>query len=202
MKTEIVCIIDRSGSMQSIKDDAIGGFNAFLETQKAEEGEATLTMVLFDDEMLTPYDGVDLQSVEPLTDQTFVPRGGTALYDAICKTIDRVGKRLAAMSDADRPDQVLVTILTDGEENTSKLHTHAHVRSRIEHQTNVYKWEFMFLAANMDAESVAQTFSIDASKAYSFAASAAGSADVFKKLAAGVAQFRTHSILTDDWKKD
>ncbi len=202
MKTEIVCIIDRSGSMESIKNDAIGGFNAFLEAQKTEDTAATFTMVLFDNEIQVTYDGTDLQIVEPLNTQTFVPRGSTALYDAICTTIDRVGRRLAAMSDADRPDQVLVAILTDGEENASKLHTHADTRQRIEHQTEVYKWEFMFLAANMDAEAVAQTFAIDASKAYSFAASAIGSADVFKKMAVGVASFRTHSYLGDDWKKD
>lgn len=202
MKTEIVCIIDRSGSMYSIKNDAIGGFNAFLETQKAEDTEATFTMVLFDDELLTPYDGVNLQSVEPLTEETFVPRGSTALYDAICTTIDRVGERLAGTPEADRPDQVLVAILTDGEENASTRFNHAQTRSRIEHQTNVYKWEFMFLAANMDAEAVAQTFAIDASKAYSFEATPTGSADVFKKMAAGVAQFRASSSLGDDWKKD
>lgn len=202
MKTEIVCIIDRSGSMNSIKDDAIGGFNTFLETQKAEDGEATFTMVLFDNEIITIYDGANLQSVEPLTNKTFVPRGNTALYDAICTTIDRVGQRLAKMPETKRPNQVLVAILTDGQENASTHHTHADARTRIEHQTNVYKWEFMFLAANMNAESVAATFSIDASKAYTFAASAAGSQDVFKKMAVGVAQYRATSELGEDWKKD
>lgn len=200
MKTEIVCIIDRSGSMHAMQDDAIGGFNAFLATQKEQEGVASFTMVLFDHEVQMPYDGVDLQKVQPLTRETFVPRGNTALYDAICETVDSVGRRLAAMAQKDRPDQVIVVILTDGEENSSTRHTHRSVQERIEHQTEVYKWEFLFLAANIDAEAVAETFSIAKDKAYNFAASGQGSREAYSKLSLGVARYRRTSVVGTDWK--
>lgn len=149
--TDLVCIVDRSGSMETICDDAIGGFNAFLAAQKAAPGTARLTYAQFDDRYELVHDAAPLSAVPPLTRETFVPRGSTALYDAICRTMDRVGQRLATTPEPERPAKVVVVIVTDGHENASRRHTHADVQRRIAHQRDVYGWEFVFLAANQDA---------------------------------------------------
>jgi uncharacterized protein YegL len=200
MKTEIVCIIDRSGSMESIKDDAIGGFNAFLETQKAQQGEALMTLILFDHDMILLHEGVPLGSVAPLTRETFVPRGSTALFDAVGSTIDAVGRRLASTPEQERPDQVVVVILTDGEENSSKIYSQRDVYQRIKHQREVYSWEFLFLGANIDAEQVAESLAIARSKAFKFEAEHGGSAIAYQKLSAGISDFRQSSKIDDSWK--
>lgn len=115
--TEIVVILDRSGSMESIRDDAIGGFNAFMESQKAVAGEATSTLVQFNTTLETVHENVPLQDMPLLDSKTYVPGGGTALLDAVGLTVDRVGKRLAVTPEDKRPEKVMVAILTDGEEN-------------------------------------------------------------------------------------
>lgn len=158
--TEIVCVIDRSGSMSSIKDDAIGGFNAFLAAQRALPGTASLSMILFDHEYLSLFQNRDLADVEPLSDQTFVPRGQTALLDAVGRTIDEVGIRLAATPEPERPAKVLVCILTDGEENSSRRFTRPRIKSMIEHQRGKYSWEFAFLAADQDAFAEAESLGV------------------------------------------
>ncbi|MFW9872522.1 MAG: hypothetical protein ACFFG0_05415, partial [Candidatus Thorarchaeota archaeon] len=148
MKCEIVCIIDRSGSMASIAKDAIGGFNTFLEEQKKVKGEATLTFIQFDTDYEIIHENKPLFDVPKLNESTFQPRGATALLDAVGKTIDSVGKRLSNMQENNRPEKVIVAILTDGEENSSKEYTLSKVREMITHQRDKYQWEFIFLAAN------------------------------------------------------
>lgn len=118
--TEIICVIDRSGSMESIRSDAIGGFNRFLADQQEPEDPARLTMVLFDDQYDVAYNGMDIHNVPPLTTRTFVPRGMTALLDAIGKTLNTVSARLAEIPAEDRPEKIIVAILTDGHENASR----------------------------------------------------------------------------------
>ena len=188
--TELVCILDRSGSMASICDDAIGGFNTFLKGQQETPGEARLTLVLFDNEYDVVYDCVPLAQVPPLTTQTFVPRGGTALLDAIARSLDRVGQRLAATPEPQRPGKVIVVILTDGEENSSKQTTQAQVADRIAHQRNSYGWEFLFLAANQDAIAAAARLQIAAADAVTFAATPQGVREVYAKMSQTVGERR------------
>ena len=131
--TEIISIVDRSGSMQSILDDAIGGFNTFLAAQQRQPGEAKLSLILFDHEYQVVHQAVDIQQVEPLNQDTYVPRGSTALLDAVGKTIDAVGERLAATAESERPSQVIVSILTDGYENASQTYSKPKVAEMIKH---------------------------------------------------------------------
>ena len=131
--TEIISIVDRSGSMQSILDDAIGGFNTFLAAQQRQPGQAKLSLILFDNEYQVVHQAVDIQQVEPLNQDTYVPRGSTALLDAVGKTIDAVGERLAATPESERPSQVIVSILTDGYENASQTYSKPKVAEMIKH---------------------------------------------------------------------
>lgn len=148
---EIVCIVDRSGSMQPIRKDAIGGFNKFLEDQKKLSGEAQLSLVLFNTEFNQVHAGVPIADVPELTDDTYVPAGMTALLDAVAKTIDEVGTRLAELPEDERPAKVVVCILTDGCENSSREYTLAQVKEKITTQREQWGWEFIYLGANQDA---------------------------------------------------
>ncbi|MEM9996193.1 MAG: hypothetical protein AAF809_00710 [Bacteroidota bacterium] len=191
--TELVCILDRSGSMESIRADAIGGFNAFLGEQKKLNGEARLTLVLFDHEYDRRLDAAPLAEVEPLTEATFVPRGNTALLDAVGRTIDDVGARLARTPEAERPGSILVCILTDGMENASSDYTRDRVKSMIEHQQEKYGWEFQFLAANQDAFAEASRIGIARPNAMPFAADAAGTKAAFAQVSARATKARKRS---------
>ena len=172
--TEIAYVLDRSGSMQSLASDAIGGFNAFLHSQKQVEGRANFTLVLFDHEYLVVHKNVDIRNVPDLDERTYVPRGNTALLDAVGRTIDDLGAHLASLSEAQRPDKVIVAIFTDGLENASRVYTTERLAASIQHQQEKYNWEFLFLAANQDAIASAAKLAIPASQAMNFAASPQG----------------------------
>lgn len=172
--SHIACIIDRSGSMQSIASDAIGGFNAFLESQKKVPGKAVITVVLFNDEYLKLYDAVSLERTEPLTDATYQPTGLTALLDAVGKTMDELGQSLAAIPEAERPGKVIIAILTDGEENSSREYSRQQIFDKITHQSSAYSWEFVFLAANQDAIQAGRELGIAAADTTNFDATADG----------------------------
>lgn len=144
--TKIVFIIDRSGSMQSVKDDAIGGMNAFIEEQKQQEGEATLSVYQFDDEYETLFENKSIQDAPQLD---LRPRNMTALYDAIGKTINNVGSELAALEEAERPDKVLFVIITDGAENASQEFNSSQVKEMIAHQKEKYSWNFIFICSDV-----------------------------------------------------
>ncbi len=182
--SEIICIIDRSGSMEAIRSDAIGGFNSFISEQKKEEGQANVTLVLFDDHYDVVAAAIPIEQVVPLNDSTFVPRGSTALFDAIGKTLDQVGARLASTPESERPGAVIVAILTDGQENSSRAYSREKISSMIKQQREVYSWQFVFLAANQDAVASAQSISIDAADAVAFAASAVGTQQAFSEMSA------------------
>lgn len=175
----IAVVLDRSGSMQSIRDATIEGFNEFLQGQKAAPGEATLTLVQFDDHYEVDHDAAPLAEVSPLNTKTYVPRGSTALLDAIGRTINTLGERLAAMSEHDRPARVLFAIITDGQENASREFTRAKVFEMITHQREKYAWEFMFLAANQDAIASGRDMGIDPAFAADFNANAGSSRKAF-----------------------
>jgi uncharacterized protein YegL len=172
--TEIAFVLDRSGSMQSVAHAAISGFNEFLSDQQAAPGQARLTVVLFDNEYLVPVNNIPIAEVVPLNSDTYIPRASTALLDAIGETIERLGQRLEQTPETDRPGKVIVAILTDGQENSSTRYTWKQISAKIKHQTEVYKWEFLFLGANQDAIATAANLSIAANNASAFAADAAG----------------------------
>lgn len=188
--SDISAIIDRSGSMNSMKDEAIGAFNAFLEEQKKVPGEATLSLVLFDHEYLKLYEAKPLQEAEPLTFETYQPRGTTALLDAVGRTIDDTGSRLAALPEAERPEQVIVCILTDGLENASGDYSHERVAKLIKQQRETYSWQFVFLAANQDAFKAGAQLNIDASTTFNFPASKAGTVQAFADMSRSVTKLR------------
>lgn len=171
---EVVCVMDRSGSMEAIRSDAIGGFNSFLGGQKEHPGEARFTLVLFDHEYDLVHDRVDIQDAPLLDGETYVPRGTTALLDAVGRTIDDVGKRLSETPEPDRPAKVIVSILTDGLENASRDYDNGRIAEMITHQQQKYGWEFVFLAANQDAIATARSMSIRPEDAISYEASPAG----------------------------
>jgi uncharacterized protein YegL len=159
--TEIVCIIDRSGSMQGLQESAIAGFNQFLVSQQRLPGTASLSLILFNHLYDHVSSNVPLDAVQPLTRFTYAPNGNTALLDAVGMTIDSVGRRLAMTPEPERPEKVLVCILTDGLENSSRHYQRPQVKSMIEHQREKYSWEFVYLAAGKDVFDEAQDFGID-----------------------------------------
>ena len=167
--TEIVFVLDRSGSMEAMVEPAISGFNRLLREQQQVPGHARFTLVLFDDQYELPFHSVPIAEVVELDTETFVPRGSTALLDAIGRTIDDLGKKLAATPENDRPNQVIIAILTDGEENASRRYSWADVAKRIRHQTEKYQWQFMFLGANQDAIATAGRMNIHAANTTNFA---------------------------------
>lgn len=188
--TEIACIIDRSGSMQSIATDAIGGFNSFLENQKTHSGQASFTLVLFNHDYEVIYESCDIHTVKMLDATTYIPNGTTALLDAVGRTIDDLGMRLYNTPEYERPGKVIVAILTDGVENVSKDYTLDRVSERIKHQQEKYRWEFLFLAANQDAIAAATEMSIQSKNAINFDATGTGVREVYGRLDKEVKCFR------------
>jgi hypothetical protein len=187
---EIVCVIDRSGSMEAIKSDAIGGFNKFLDAQKKLPGEAKMTLVLFNHDYGVIQSGVDIQNTSLFNEKTYVPAGTTALLDAVGRTIDDTGKRLADTPEVNRPEKVIFAILTDGLENASKDYAREKIRGMIKHQREKYGWEFIYLAANQDAFAEAEKLSIDPNMAYNFAADSDGIKDAMGVMCCSIAELR------------
>lgn len=189
--TDITIVLDRSGSMQAIKNDTIGGFNSFLASQKKLPGKATVSLIQFDNIYEIVYVGQSLNKAQELNKDTFIPRGATALLDAIGKTIDLTGKRLASMDENDRPDKVVCVILTDGEENSSTEFKIAQINQMIQHQQEKYAWEFVFLGANQDAIATASQMGIKRDNALSYKATGAKTRLAFASVSEGVARFRS-----------
>jgi uncharacterized protein YegL len=180
--TEMVFILDRSGSMENLTSDTIGGFNSMIENQKNEEGEAYVTTVLFDDKYEILHDHVNIQNIEPITNKDYYARGMTALLDAVGKTINSIGSRLSATPEEDRPDKVIFVITTDGCENASREFTKKVVKEMIEHQQDKYSWTFMFLGANMDAVSEAASLGINTDFAKTYTANSIGTQSVYTSM--------------------
>ena len=190
-KTDITIILDRSGSMASVKDDTIGGFNNFLSEQQKVEGEAALSLVQFDDQYEVVYEDKDIQIASTLTEATFQPRGSTALFDAVGRTVNSIGRRLAALPEEMRPDKVLVVIMTDGFENASREFTAAAISEIINHQRNVYSWEFMFIGANQDAVLSAREIGIPAAASLTYAANSEGMQAAYSLVAEKISNYRS-----------
>jgi hypothetical protein len=194
--THIAFVLDRSGSMQSCQDAAIAGFNSFLAEQQQIEGLAKLTLVLFDNEYLVPAHSLPVQELTPLTRETYVPRNATALLDAIGRTVDELGAELANLAEKSRPAQVIVTILTDGLENASQRYTWKDVSDRIQQQTEVYKWTFLFLGANQDAIATAAQIRIAAGNTATYSADAIGTRSSHRSTSRKVSALRKSSLGT------
>ena len=172
--TEIAFILDRSGSMAAMTEPAIAGFNQFLRDQQRADGDARLTLVLFDNEYLVPCASLPVAEVVELDTTTFVPRGSTALLDAIGRTIDELGARLAGIPEKDRPGQVVVAVMTDGEENASHRFSLKTIAEKIRHQQEHYAWQFLFLGANQDAIATAVRMGIAAKDSASYSHDSTG----------------------------
>jgi hypothetical protein len=193
--TDIIIVLDRSGSMQSVMHDTIGGFNHFLQSQQEAPGEATITLIQFDDQYEGVYRGLAIKDAEPLTPATFVPRGSTALLDAIGRTIEETGARLAALDESERPEKVLFVIVTDGFENASRKYTRDQVNDLIAQQRDTYKWEFVFLGANQDAISTASSMGIGAANALTYAANSGGVRAAMASLSKNAVSYRVGATM-------
>jgi len=187
--TEIIFLLDRSGSMGGLESDTIGGFNAFIERQSQLEGETIVTAVLFDDHYEILWNGIDAKNTR-LTDKDYYVRGCTALLDAVGKTILDVGYRLSHTSEEKRPGKVIFVITTDGLENASLEFTYKKVKELIQHQQKKYNWEFIFLGANIDAEQEADSLGINMENAYSFEASEKGVEEMYNMVCKAVSEKR------------
>ncbi len=198
--TEIVYILDRSGSMSGLEKDTIGGYNSFLEKQKQEAGEAVVTTVLFDDKYDMVHDHVDIGKVKPLTGKEYFARGMTALIDAIGKTINHVGNRHKYALDSEVPARTVVVITTDGYENASREFSSQKVKSMIEHQKEKYGWEFLFLGANIDAVETAKNFGISHDRAVTYRADGEGTALNFDTVSSAVSSVRACRPMAENWK--
>jgi len=178
-RTEIAFILDRSGSMGSMQDTAVEGFNQFLVDQQADEEEVRLSLVLFDHEYTPLHESVPVSELTPMTMEDFQPRGMTALLDALGKTIDDLGKRLASLPENDRPGHVIVAVMTDGMENASESYSATEIHKRISHQQEKYEWEFLFLSSDLRSVDMARDIGIAKGKALLFSATREGNRNAF-----------------------
>lgn len=195
--TEIVFILDQSGSMTSLADDTIGGYNSYVKEQQREPGEAYLTTVLFDDRYIVLHDHVNIQDVPPLTSHEYSPMGMTALMDAIGKTINSVGQRLANTPEEERPAHVIFVITTDGYENDSQEFTRTQIKEMIEHQQQKYSWQFLFLGAGIDAYQEASSIGIGGAHAMSVTADVQGTSSMFYSVTNASKTIRSSTATTD-----
>lgn len=194
-KTHIICILDRSGSMYSIIDDSIGGFNSFLKTQKNLPDDATITVVLFDDKYELLYDNINIKNVEDLTIKKWYPRGSTALYDAIGKTINSEKNRIDNM-DHNKPSKVLVCIVTDGNENSSIEFNLGDIKKIIK-TSEENNWNFIYLGANQDAFDVGTSFGVSPNNTFTYSADKLGVMDMSATLNEVSTMYRSINT-TDD----
>lgn len=199
--TELIFVLDRSGSMAGLASDTIGGYNAMIEKQKEEPGEAIVTTVLFDDRYDMLYSGVDIHKVEPLTSKQYFARGMTALLDAVGKTITTLDEKYGSLPDCLIPEKTLFVITTDGMENASREFDRSGVKALIEAHKKK-GWEFIFLGANMDAVKVGGSMGISADRAASYKADQAGTAANFAAVGCVASAVRGRREVNQDWKKD
>lgn len=200
--TELVFILDRSGSMSGLEKDTIGGFNSMLEKQRKEPGDAVVSTVLFDNETEVIHDRVVIADVPNLTDKEYFVRGCTALLDAVGGAIQHIGNVHKYARKEDVPEKTLFIITTDGMENASHHYTYDKVRNMIERQKERYGWEFLFLGANIDAAAEAKRFGIDESMAANYHCDEVGTVLNYEVISEAITSVRTSTApLSADWKK-
>ena len=200
--TELVFILDRSGSMAGLERDTIGGFNAMIEKQKREAGEALVSTVLFDSECSVIHDRADIRELAPLTEKEYYVCGTTALLDAIGGAVHHIGNVHKYARREDVPEHTLFVITTDGMENASRRYTAGKVRSMIERQKEKYGWEFLFIGANIDAEETAARYGIDRDRAVNCHADKEGTRVLYESVSRAVCNVRSSAPLSDDWRAD
>ncbi len=198
--TELVFILDRSGSMSGLESDTIGGYNAMLKKQQAEPGEAIVTTVLFDDDYQLLHDRINIKGISPITEKDYYVRGCTALLDAIGKTINKIGNAQKHTSEEQWAAKVMLVITTDGMENASREYSYEKIRCMIERQKNKYGWEFIFLGANIDAFAVASQMGISRDRTANYHADSTGTQVNFMAVSEAVSEIRSRRTINKDWK--
>lgn len=195
--TELVFILDKSGSMAGLERDTIGGFNAMLDKQKVQAGECRITTVLFDHRYELLHDRTDIRAVRPITAREYRVGGSTALLDALGKTIHKIATAQKNTSEPFRAKRVMFVIITDGEENASREYAAKEVKEAIRRQKSRYGWEFIFLGANIDAVETAGRFGIDAGRAANYVPDSQGTALNFRAMSETVSAFRACGAVPD-----
>lgn len=199
--TEIVFILDRSGSMAGLEQDTIGGFNAMIEKQRGEAGEAVISTVLFDNRSEVIHDRLTLDRIPKLSEKEYFVRGCTALLDAVGGAISHIGNVHKYAREEDRPEKTLFVITTDGMENASHTYTYDRVKAMIQRQKEKYGWEFLFLGANIDAAREASRFGIDADRCANYHADHKGTSVIYETVSEAICQVRGHAQpLAASWK--
>ncbi len=199
--TEMVFILDRSGSMQGLEKDTIGGFNGMIEKQKKVEGEGLISTVLFDHESVVLYDRVNIRDIRPMTGADYTVRGCTALLDAIGGAIHHIGNVHKYARNEDIPEKTVFVIITDGMENASKHYTADRIKQMIERQKTKYGWEFLFLGANIDAVETAKHFGIEKERAVSYRSDSVGTELNYEVVSQAMCAMRCSAAIPDDWKE-
>ncbi len=200
--TELVFILDRSGSMAGLESDTIGGFNAMIEKQRKLSGECYVSTVLFDNVSEVLHDRVKLSDIKPMTEKDYTVRGCTALIDAIGGAIHHIGNIHKYARKEDVPQHTMVVITTDGMENASHRYSSEQVKSMIERQKAKYGWEFLFIGANIDAVETARRYGIDSDRAVNYNADKQGTKILYKSVANAVCSVRESRPLNVDWSRD
>lgn len=198
--TELIFILDRSGSMSGLGSDTIGGYNAMLEKQKKEPGEAVITTVLFDDKYELFHDRINIRGIEPITEKEYYVRGTTALLDAVGRTISKIVNVQKHTVEDERAENVMFVITTDGMENASREYSYEKIRRMIEHQKSKYGWEFIFLGANIDAVDTAERFGIGQDRAVNYNADSEGTLLNYEVISETVSNLRACREISEDWK--
>ncbi len=197
--TELVFILDRSGSMAGLESDTIGGFNAMIEKQKNQHGECYVSTVLFNNESEVLHDRVKLSEIKPMTDKDYTVRGCTALIDAIGGAIHHIGNIHKYARPEDVPENTMFVITADGMENASRRYSSDKVKAMIERQKEKYGWEFLFIGANIDAVETAARYGIGADRAVNYNADKEGTSIVYESVAKAVCNVRSKACLSSDW---
>ena len=199
--TELVFILDRSGSMAGLESDTIGGFNAMIEKQKKEEGECYISTVLFDNVSEVLHDRVKLSVIKPMTDKEYTVRGCTALIDALGGAIHHIGNIHKYARPEDVPEHTMFIITTDGMENASQQYSSEQVKKMIERQKEKYGWEFLFIGANIDAVETARRYGINEDRAVNYNADAKGTGILYESVACAVSNVRRCASLDNSWRE-
>lgn len=197
--TELVFILDRSGSMGGLESDTIGGFNSLIEKQKKQSGKCYVSTVLFDNTSEVIHDRVELENIKPMTNEDYYVRGCTALIDAIGGAIHHIGNIHKYARYEDVPEHTMFVIMTDGYENASQIYTSDRVKVMIEHQKKKYGWEFLFIGANIDAVETASHFGISEDRAVNYHADSRGTSIVYDTVADTVCCMRASAPISADW---
>ncbi len=200
--TELVFILDRSGSMSGLESDTIGGFNSMIEKQKKQDGECIVSTVLFDDESRVIHDRVSLDEIRPMTEDDYFVGGCTALIDAIGGAIHHIGNVHKYAREEDVPENTIFIITTDGQENASHHYSSDKVKQMIERQKEKCGWEFLFIGANIDAVETAKRYGIDRNRAVNYNADAQGTSVLYETVSKAVCNVRASKCMADDWSAE